>query len=111
MEANFWATADTSVCRYEREGRYRRKVKAQTLWYAIIESQVETGVPYMVYKDASNRKSNQQNIGTIKCSNLCTEIIEYSSPEEVRQCANRGRMQGRIWGFGLLAITVYCSRF
>jgi ribonucleoside-diphosphate reductase subunit M1 len=58
-------------------------VKAQKLWYAIIESQVETGTPYMLYKDACNSKSNQQNLGTIKCSNLCTEIVEYSSPDEV----------------------------
>lgn len=72
--------------KYEEEGRYRRKVKAQQLWYAIIESQVETGNPYMLYKDACNRKSNQQNLGTIKCSNLCTEIVEYSSPDEVAVC-------------------------
>lgn len=62
---------------------YRRKVKAQQLWFAVIESQIETGTPYILYKDACNRKSNQQNLGTIKCSNLCTEIVEYSSPEEV----------------------------
>lgn len=71
---------------YENEGRYIRKVKAQDLWFAIIESQVETGVPYMLYKDACNRKSNQQNIGTIKCSNLCTEIVEYSSKDEIAVC-------------------------
>lgn len=53
------------------------------MWYAIIESQTETGTPYMLYKDACNRKSNQQNLGTIKCSNLCTEIVEYSSVDEV----------------------------
>lgn len=70
-------------CRYEKEGKCRKTVKAQALWYAIIESQVETGTPYMLYKDHCNRKSNHQNLGTIKCSNLCTEIIEYSSPEEV----------------------------
>lgn len=58
--------------RYEREGRARKTIQAQKLWFAIIDSQVETGTPYMVYKDASNRKSNQQNLGTIKCSNLCT---------------------------------------
>lgn len=69
--------------RYEREGRGRRTVKAQQLWYAIIEAQTETGTPYMVYKDHCNRKSNQQNLGTIKCSNLCTEIVEYSAPDEV----------------------------
>lgn len=61
----------------------RRVVKAQQLWYAIIESQTETGTPYMVYKDSCNRKSNQQNLGTIKCSNLCTEIVEYTSKDEV----------------------------
>ncbi|KAK7072824.1 Ribonucleoside-diphosphate reductase large subunit [Halocaridina rubra] len=72
--------------KYEEEGRYIRKVKAQQLWYAIIESQVETGTPYMLYKDACNRKSNQQNLGTIKCSNLCTEIVEYSSPDEIAVC-------------------------
>lgn len=72
--------------KYESEGRYFRKVKAQTLWMAIIESQVETGTPYMLYKDACNRKSNQQNLGTIKCSNLCTEIVEYTSEDEVAVC-------------------------
>lgn len=61
----------------------RRVVKAQQLWYAIIESQTETGTPYMLYKDSCNRKSNQQNLGTIKCSNLCTEIVEYTSKDEV----------------------------
>lgn len=71
---------------YENEGRFIRRVKAQDLWFAIIESQVETGVPYMLYKDACNRKSNQQNVGTIKCSNLCTEIVEYSSKDEVAVC-------------------------
>lgn len=71
---------------YEAEGRFIRQVKAQDLWFAIIESQVETGTPYMLYKDACNRKSNQQNIGTIRCSNLCTEIVEYSSKDEVAVC-------------------------
>ncbi|KAF9352522.1 Ribonucleoside-diphosphate reductase large subunit [Mortierella sp. NVP85] len=72
--------------RYEREGRARKTIKAQKLWFAILESQTETGTPYMLYKDACNRKSNQQNLGTIKCSNLCTEIVEYSSPDEVAVC-------------------------
>lgn len=72
--------------KYENEGRYVKQVDARTLWNAVIESQVETGVPYMLYKDACNRKSNQQNLGTIKCSNLCTEIIEYTSPDEVAVC-------------------------
>ena len=72
--------------KYEREGRALKVVKAQQLWFAIMEAQVETGNPYMLFKDACNRKSNQQNLGTIKCSNLCTEIVEYSSPEETAVC-------------------------
>lgn len=72
--------------RYEREGRAKRSVKAQKLWYAILEAQIETGNPFMLYKDAANRKSNQKNLGTIKSSNLCTEIMEYSSPEETAVC-------------------------
>lgn len=71
---------------YEKEGRSRRVIKAQELWFAIVTSQIETGTPYLLYKDAANRKSNQQNLGTIKSSNLCTEIIEYTSPEEVAVC-------------------------
>ena len=71
---------------YETEGRGRTTIKAQTLWFAILESQIETGTPYLVYKDAANLKSNQQNLGTIKSSNLCTEIIEYSSPTETAVC-------------------------
>ncbi|KAI6171806.1 Ribonucleoside-diphosphate reductase [Aphelenchoides besseyi] len=72
--------------RYEAEKRYRKKIKARDLWRVIISSQCETGLPYMLYKDACNRKSNQQNLGTIKCSNLCTEIVEYSSADEVAVC-------------------------
>lgn len=72
--------------KYEEEKKFHQQIKAQKLWYAIIESQIETGTPYMLYKDACNRKSNQQNLGTIKCSNLCTEIVEYSSPDEVAVC-------------------------
>lgn len=72
--------------KYEREGKARKVVKAQKLWFAILESQTETGTPYMLYKDACNRKSNHQNLGTIKCSNLCTEIVEYSAPDEVAVC-------------------------
>lgn len=72
--------------KYEKEGRVRRVVKAQQVWHAIIESQTETGTPYMLYKDACNRKSNQQNLGTIKSSNLCTEIVEYTSSDEVAVC-------------------------
>lgn len=71
---------------YERQGLARKTVKAQKLWYAILEAQVETGTPFMLYKDACNRKSNQQNLGTIKCSNLCCEIVEYSSPDEIAVC-------------------------
>jgi ribonucleoside-diphosphate reductase alpha chain len=71
---------------YEREGRARKTVKAQELWFEILGAQIETGTPYMLYKDAANRKSNQQNLGTIKSSNLCTEIIEYTSPDEVAVC-------------------------
>ncbi|MEM7055594.1 MAG: ribonucleoside-diphosphate reductase subunit alpha [Bacteroidota bacterium] len=72
--------------KYEREGKARKTVKAQDLWFAVLEAQIETGTPYMLYKDAANSKSNQQNLGTIKSSNLCTEIIEYTSPEEVAVC-------------------------
>lgn len=72
--------------RYEQEGRARRTVKAQDLWFAVIEAQVETGTPYLLYKDAANGKSNQQNLGTIKSSNLCTEIMEYTSEDEVAVC-------------------------
>ena len=72
--------------KYEKEGRGRQTMKAQKLWYAILEAQTETGNPFMLYKDACNRKSNQKNLGTIKSSNLCTEIIEYSAPDEVAVC-------------------------
>src|ERR1700735_4910901 len=72
--------------KYEKEGRARKVVKAQELWFAILDSQVETGTPYLLYKDAANGKSNQQNLGTIKSSNLCTEIIEYTSANEVAVC-------------------------
>ncbi|WP_295773328.1 ribonucleoside-diphosphate reductase subunit alpha [uncultured Mucilaginibacter sp.] len=72
--------------KYEKEGRARRKVKAQELWFAILDAQVETGTPYLLYKDAANGKSNQQNLGTIKSSNLCTEIMEYTSADEVAVC-------------------------
>jgi ribonucleoside-diphosphate reductase alpha chain len=72
--------------RYEKEGRARKVVKARKLMDAILTAQIETGTPYMLYKDAANYKSNQKNLGTIKSSNLCTEIIEYSSPEEQAVC-------------------------
>ena len=72
--------------KYEREGKARRTIKAQELWFKILESQTETGTPYMLYKDACNKKSNQKNLGTIRSSNLCTEIVEYTSPDEVAVC-------------------------
>ncbi|KAK6464488.1 ribonucleoside-diphosphate reductase large chain 1 [Scheffersomyces coipomensis] len=72
--------------KYEREGRGRKTIKAQKLWYAILEAQTETGTPFMLYKDACNEKTNQKNLGIIKSSNLCCEIVEYSSPEEVAVC-------------------------
>jgi ribonucleoside-diphosphate reductase alpha chain len=72
--------------KYESEGKGRKTIKAQELWFKILESQIETGTPYMLYKDSANEKSNQKNLGTIKSSNLCTEIIEYTSPDEVAVC-------------------------
>jgi ribonucleoside-diphosphate reductase alpha chain len=72
--------------KYEEQGKARRVVKAQELWFAVLDAQIETGTPYLLYKDAANRKSNQQNLGTIKSSNLCTEIIEYTAPDEVAVC-------------------------
>ncbi|AXF85514.1 Ribonucleoside-diphosphate reductase 1 subunit alpha [Ephemeroptericola cinctiostellae] len=82
-----WGEAfETLYTRYEAEGKARRVIKAQELWFAILESQIETGTPYLLYKDHANRKSNQQHLGTIKSSNLCTEIIQYTSPEEIAVC-------------------------
>lgn len=72
--------------KYEKEGRQRKTVKARDLWQAVLESQIETGTPYLLYKDAANKKSNQKNLGTIRSSNLCTEIIEYTAPDEVAVC-------------------------
>lgn len=72
--------------RYEQEGRAKEKVKARKLWFGILQSQIETGLPYMLYKDHANEKSNQKNLGTIKSSNLCTEIMEYTSSDEVAVC-------------------------
>lgn len=72
--------------KYESEGKYRSQVKARDLWLKILDSQMETGTPYLLFKDASNRKSNQKNLGTIKSSNLCTEIIEYSDDKETAVC-------------------------
>jgi ribonucleoside-diphosphate reductase alpha chain len=72
--------------KYEREGRARKQVKARDLWLKILDSQMETGTPYILFKDAANKKSNQKNIGTIKSSNLCTEIMEYSDENETAVC-------------------------
>jgi len=84
---DFWGQEfEELYTRLEREGKGRKTVKAQQLWFRILESQMETGTPYMLYKDHANRKSNQQNLGTIHCSNLCTEIIEYTSKDEVAVC-------------------------
>jgi len=82
----FGAAFEQLYTNYEKEGRARRTIRAQELWYEILESQTETGTPYMLYKDAANSKSNQQNLGTIKSSNLCTEIMEYTSENEVAVC-------------------------
>lgn len=72
--------------RYEAEGKGRKTIRARELWEKVLESQIETGTPYMLYKDAANRKSNQKNLGTIRSSNLCTEIMEYTSPDEIAVC-------------------------
>ena len=82
----FGETFEILYAKYEKEGRARRTVKAQELWFAILDAQIETGTPYLLYKDAANRKSNQQNLGTIKSSNLCTEIMEYTDANEVAVC-------------------------
>ena len=82
----FGAEFEALYEQYESEGRARKTVKAQDLWFAILDAQVETGTPYLLYKDAANGKSNQQNLGTIKSSNLCTEIMEYTSDKEVAVC-------------------------
>lgn len=74
------------IFRYEKEGRSRRQVKARELWLLITQIQFETGVPYIVYKDHCNRKSNHQNLGTIKCSSFSTEVVQYSSSDEVAMC-------------------------
>ncbi|KAL7104541.1 hypothetical protein ACP275_08G251900 [Erythranthe tilingii] len=85
--ADCWgAEFEALYTEYERRGKAKKVVDAQTLWFEILTSQIETGTPYMLYKDTCNRKSNQQNLGTIKCSNLCTEIIEYTSPTETAVC-------------------------
>jgi len=71
---------------YEKAGKARKQIKAQDLWFQIVQSQIETGTPYMLYKDACNRKSNQQHLGTVRSSNLCTEIIQYTSANEIAVC-------------------------
>ena len=86
LHESWGAEFETLYAQYEAEGRARRTVKAQDLWFAILDAQIETGNPYLLYKDSANRKSNQQNLGTIKSSNLCTEIIEFTSPDEVAVC-------------------------
>ena len=77
---------DSLYLKYEKEGKGRKTIKARDLWEKILESQIETGTPYMLYKDSANRKSNQKNLGTIRSSNLCTEILEYTSPDEIAVC-------------------------
>jgi len=77
---------DALYTKYEAEGRARKSVSAQKLWFKVLDSQMETGTPYLLYKDPANKKSNQKNLGTIKSSNLCTEIIEYSAPDETAVC-------------------------
>jgi len=85
--ADLWGDEFESLfVKYEKEGKAKKVVQAQKLWFAILEAQIETGNPYMLFKDACNRKSNQQNLGTIKSSNLCTEIVEFTSPEETAVC-------------------------
>jgi ribonucleoside-diphosphate reductase alpha chain len=84
---NVWGPAyDELYARYEAEGRAAQTLKARDVFFSILRAQIETGTPYILFKDAANAKSNQQNLGTIKCSNLCTEIIEYTSKDEVAVC-------------------------
>ena len=109
--ADVWGdTFNELYTRYEREGRGRKTISAQKLWFQILDSQMETGTPYILFKDAANRKSNQQNLGTIKSSNLCTEIIEYSSPEETAVCnlasiALPAFVRGGVFDFDALRAT------
>ncbi|MCL4105826.1 UNVERIFIED_CONTAM: hypothetical protein GTU68_012464 [Idotea baltica] len=85
--ADVWGEEfEALFAKYESEGKARKTVKAQDLWFKILDSQIETGTPYILFKDAANRKSNQQNLGTIRSSNLCCEIIEYTAPDEVAVC-------------------------
>jgi ribonucleoside-diphosphate reductase alpha subunit len=86
LSDKFGAEFEALYTQYEAEGKGRKTIKAQDLWFKVLESQIETGTPYMLYKDAANSKSNQQNLGVIKSSNLCTEIIEYTAPDEIAVC-------------------------
>jgi ribonucleoside-diphosphate reductase alpha subunit len=86
LQDTYGAEFDALYEKYVAEGRSRKTMKAQQLWFKILESQMETGTPYMLYKDACNEKSNQKNLGTIRSSNLCTEIVEYTSKDEVAVC-------------------------
>lgn len=86
LDSTWGAEFNALYTRYEAEGKGRKTIKAQQLWFAVLDSQVETGTPYMLYKDHCNSKSNQQNLGTIRCSNLCTEIVEYTAPDEIAVC-------------------------
>ncbi len=86
LSETYGAEFEALYAKYETEGKGRKTIKAQDLWFKILESQIETGTPYMLYKDAANSKSNQQNLGVIKSSNLCTEIIEYTAPDEIAVC-------------------------
>ena len=107
---------DRLYTKYENEKRGKKTIKARTLWNEIVQSQVETGTPYMLYKDACNLKSNQQNLGTIKSSNLCTEIVEYTSPDEVAVCnlasiaLNKFVKDGKFDFNGLVNVTRVATR-
>jgi len=79
LDTTFGAKFEELYIKYEG-------VRAHDIWHAIVEAQIETGVPYVLFKDVANQKSNQKNLGTIRCSNLCTEIIQYTSPEEIAVC-------------------------
>jgi len=86
LSETYGAEFEKLYLKYEADGKGRKTIKAQDLWYKIVEAQIETGNPYILYKDACNEKSNQKNLGVIKSSNLCTEIVEYTAPDEVAVC-------------------------
>ena len=86
LDTAYGSDFDAAYEAYEASGKAKKTMGAQALWLAICVAQIETGTPYMLYKDAVNRKSNQKHLGVIRCSNLCTEIVEYSSPDEVAVC-------------------------